>query len=157
MKRKIHATAAFLSFFLVASFWASTVVSELFMTKQAVTYVKEAIVLALFIFVPTIAITGVTGFSMGGKGRNPLLASKRRRMPLIAGTGLLLLLPAAVFLYFRSQAGLFDQTFYWVQGLELLAGASNLTLIGLNIRDGLHLSKNRKSVVARHFERKAQP
>lgn len=149
MKRKIHATAAFLSFFLIAGFWTSTVVSELFMTELAVTYVKQAIVLALFVFVPTIAITGATGFSMGGKGRNPLLANKRRRMPFIAGTGLLLLLPAAVFLYVRSQAGVFDPTFYWVQGLELLAGASNLTFIGLNIRDGLRLSKNRKSVAAR--------
>lgn len=35
---------------------------------------------------------------------------------------------------------MFDSRFYLVQGLELLTGALNLTLMGLNIRDGLRLS-----------------
>jgi len=41
---------------------------------------------------------------------------------------------------FRAAAGTFDATFYLVQGLELLAGATNLGLMGLNIRDGLRMS-----------------
>lgn len=145
MKRKIHAAAAFLSLFLIASFWLSTVTSEFFMSKLAVAHVKEAIAFALFLLVPSIAITGATGFSMGGKGRSPALINKRRRTPVIAGTGILILLPAAIFLCLRAQAGLFDETFYWVQGLELMAGASNMILISLNIRDGLRLSNQRQS------------
>ena len=49
-------------------------------------------------------------------------------------------IPCAVFLNRWASAGTFDSTFYLVQGLELLAGAVNLTLMGLNIRDGLKMS-----------------
>jgi hypothetical protein len=39
-----------------------------------------------------------------------------------------------------AAAGTFNTTFYIVQALELLAGATNLVLMGLNIRDGFKLS-----------------
>ena len=54
------------------------------------------------------------------------------------------LLGAAVFLAMRAQAGRFDGVFYAVQALELAAGAANLALIGLNIRDGLRLGRLRR-------------
>ena len=65
-------------------------------------------------------------------------------MPFIAANGLLILVPAAIFLSVRAQAGMFDGAFYAVQAVELLAGAINVTLIGLNIRDGLRLSRRRR-------------
>jgi hypothetical protein len=65
-------------------------------------------------------------------------------MPFIAANGLLILVPAAVFLALRAQAGLLDGVFYGVQAVELAAGAANLTLIGLNIRDGLRLGRLRR-------------
>lgn len=43
-------------------------------------------------------------------------------------------------LYYYAYAGVFDTKFYLVQAAELLAGAINLTLMGLNMRDGLRLS-----------------
>jgi hypothetical protein len=61
-------------------------------------------------------------------------------MPFIAVNGLLVLIPCAIFLNRWAAAGTLDSTFYLVQGLELLAGAANLTLMGLNIRDGLRMS-----------------
>ena len=64
-------------------------------------------------------------------------------MKLIAANGLLILLPSAVFLAMRAQAGLFDTAFYTVQVLELAAGATNITLLGLNMRDGMQLRKRR--------------
>jgi len=39
-----------------------------------------------------------------------------------------------------AAAGEFNTAFYAVQALELVAGAANLTLMGMNIRDGLTLS-----------------
>jgi hypothetical protein len=39
-----------------------------------------------------------------------------------------------------AAAGRFDTTFYLLQGVELIAGAINIGLMGLNIRDGLRLS-----------------
>jgi hypothetical protein len=35
--------------------------------------------------------------------------------------------------------GEFDTAFYAVQALELAAGAANITLLGLNMRDGLRM------------------
>ena len=63
-----------------------------------------------------------------------------KRMPFIAANGLLILVPAAIFLDQWASAGAFDTKFYLVQAVELLAGAVNLTLMGLNMRDGLRLS-----------------
>ena len=140
MKRKVHATAAVLCLLFLSAFWTSTVVAELFLSAAAVAQVKQGIAYALLVFVPAMMVTGATGFAMGAKGQHPLLVGKRRRMPFIAANGLLILVPAAIFLSVRAQAGMFDA----VQAVELLAGAINVTLIGLNIRDGLRLSRRRR-------------
>ncbi|CAB3707305.1 hypothetical protein [Achromobacter denitrificans] len=144
MKHRIHAAAAMLTLLFLAAFWMSTVVSELFLSASAVAQVKIAIAYALWGFLPVMMLTAASGFLMGGKGRHPLLLAKRRRMPFIAINGLLILVPAAVFLSLRAQAGLLDRAFYGVQALELAAGAANLALIGLNIRDGLRLGRLRR-------------
>ncbi|MDF3861522.1 MULTISPECIES: hypothetical protein [Achromobacter] len=144
MKHRIHAAAAMLTLLFLAAFWMSTVVSELFLSASAVAQVKIAIAYALWGFLPVMMLTAASGFLMGGKGRHPLLLAKRRRMPFIAINGLLILVPAAVFLSLRAQAGLLDRAFYGVQALELAAGAANLALIGLNFRDGLRLGRLRR-------------
>ncbi|CAB3922195.1 hypothetical protein LMG3410_05523 [Achromobacter aegrifaciens] len=144
MKHRIHAAAALLTLLFLAAFWISTVASELFLAASAVAQVKLAIAYALLGFVPVMMLTAASGFLMGGKGRHPLLLAKRKRMPFIAANGLLILVPVAVFLALRAQAGLLDGVFYGVQVLELAAGAANLALIGLNIRDGLRLGRLRR-------------
>lgn len=141
MKRNIHAVAGVLAFLFIATFWTSTVVSELFLDHGAVTRVKVAITYAFIVFVPCMAITGATGFVMGRKSILPILQGKRRRMPIIGANGLLVLIPAAIFLSIKAQAGEFDTAFYTVQIVELLAGATNLFLMGLNIRDGRRMSR----------------
>lgn len=61
-------------------------------------------------------------------------------MPIIALNGLLFLVPAAWFLAGKAAAGEFNNPFYTVQVIELIAGAANLTMMGLNIRDGLRMT-----------------
>jgi hypothetical protein len=61
-------------------------------------------------------------------------------MPFIALNGLLVLVPCAVFLQLRAAQGDFGAAFAVVQGIELLAGAANLVLMSLNLRDGLALT-----------------
>ncbi|NYT22939.1 hypothetical protein H0A73_04945 [Alcaligenaceae bacterium] len=139
MKRKVHATAALLALLFLTAFWISTVIAELFLSETAVAQVKHGIAYALLGFIPVMIATGASGFAMGGKSMQPLIAAKRRRMPFIGGIGLLILAPAAIFLSMRAQAGLFDSIFYGVQALELVAGAVNVALISLNFRDGLRL------------------
>lgn len=115
MKRNIHAVAGVLAFLFIATFWTSTVVSELFLDHRAVSNVKVAITYAFIAFIPCMAITGANG--------------------------LLVLIPAAIFLSIKAQAGEFDTAFYTVQVLELLAGATNLFLMGMNIRAGRQMGR----------------
>jgi hypothetical protein len=144
MKGKIHAIAGVSSFLLIASFWTSTVIAELFLTQSTVASVKIAITYGLILLVPCIAATGATGFALGGKSTNPIVVGKRRRMPIIAINGLLVLIPAALYLSYKAQAGEFDTWFYAVQGLELIAGATNLLMMRRNIHDGRQMSRRRK-------------
>ncbi|WP_420224402.1 hypothetical protein [Pigmentiphaga litoralis] len=60
-------------------------------------------------------------------------------MKLIAANGLLILLPSAFFLAARANSGQFGTDFYAVQTIELVAGAANIVLMSLNVRDGLRL------------------
>ena len=142
--RKIHVVAAFASILFIAGFWTSSVLTELFLSRNAVAAVKLAIVYALIAFIPTMATVAGTGLSLAGKSAHPLVVAKRRRMPVIALTGLLVLVPAALYLNAKAQAGEFDSLFYLVQIVELLAGLSNLTLMGMNIRDGLRVARPAK-------------
>jgi hypothetical protein len=74
-----------------------------------------------------------------GRPRVGLVGAKIKRMPLIAANGILILIPSALFLAAKARAAEFDTAFYAVQALELTAGAANLVLLGLNIRDGLKM------------------
>ena len=77
---------------------------------------------------------------MAGASSEPRIASKKHRMPFIAGNGLLILIPAALYLARLASRGEFGTLFYAVQAVELADGAINLALMSLNIRDGLRLT-----------------
>ncbi len=137
MKQLIHRIGAITATFCIFIFFISTLVVELFGTAQAIATVKSLIVLpGLFILIPAIAATGATGFVMSKGSSKGLVGSKKKRMPFIGANGLLILLPAAIVLDQLASAGSFDSSFYLLQALELVAGATNLTLMFLNIRDG---------------------
>lgn len=140
MKTRIHATAGGIAFLLIATFWTSTLLSELFGDEAAVTSIKNFILWGMMVLIPAVMIAGGSGFSLGKGRRGRLVESKKKRMPIIGVNGLLILVPCAFFLASRANAGEFDTVFYTVQGLELIAGATNLTLMGLNIRDGLQMA-----------------
>lgn len=140
MKTRIHAAAGAVAMLCILGFWSSTVFSELFLSLQAVAAVKSGIVHAMWVLIPALALTGASGFSLAGARAGRLVERKRRRMPFIALNGLLILLPSAFLLHAKASAGEFDAAFYAVQSLELVAGAVNLTLMWLNLRDGLRLA-----------------
>ncbi len=141
MIRKLHPIAGIIAFITILAFWTSTVIVEFGGDHARIAAVKLAILWGLALLIPSIAFAGASGFKLGGASANPTIAGKRRRMPFIALNGLLVLVPCAIILQQRASAGVFDQTFALVQGVELLAGAINLTLLGLNIRDGLALTR----------------
>ena len=139
MLNRIHPVAGTLALLTILTFWVATVLSEAFGETATVIAVKTAIPWGFLILIPALAATGGSGFALASKRSGALVERKRRRMAFIAANGLLILVPSALFLSFKAQAGEFDGTFYGVQALELIAGAVNLVLLGLNLRDGRRL------------------
>ena len=137
MKTRIHAIAGGIGLSMILMFWTSTLITELFGSHEVITTVKALILNGMYILIPSMIIVGGSGMAMGKNRKDTLAMNKKKRMPIIALNGLLVLLPSAWFLASKSSAGEFDMTFYTIQGIELIAGAANLTMMGLNIRDGL--------------------
>lgn len=135
MMKFAHPFAGALAIATIGTFWVSTVLSELFASHSAVAAVKAAILWGFVLLIPALAV---------GAGSGVLLAKGRRvgkftRLPFIAGNGLLVLVPSALLLASKPQEAEFDATFYAVQALELVSGATNITLLALNMRDGLKM------------------
>lgn len=140
MSKIIHPLAGVIAMLTIATFWFSTVISELLGSQALVVSVKTAIPWGFLLLIPALAATGGSGFVLA-KGRRgaELIEVKLRRMRIIAANGILILIPSALFLAFKAAGGELDTLFYAVQGLELLAGATNIALLTLNMRDGLKI------------------
>ncbi|MDQ2084258.1 hypothetical protein RA307_29065 [Xanthobacteraceae bacterium Astr-EGSB] len=141
MIRKLHPAAGIAAFLTILCFWGSTVVVELGGDGTRIAAVKLAILWGLAVLIPAIAVAGATGARLAGRSRQPVAAGKLRRMRFIALNGIAVLVPCAVVLQQRAGMGLYDRTFALVQAAELVAGAVNLALIGLSIRDGFKLTR----------------
>jgi len=137
----LHRLAAPIAILCIATFFSTTIFVELFGTAESIATLKSLIVWpGLFILVPSIALTGASGFVFAKARSRKLIQQKKKRMPFIGVNGILVLIPCAVFLDLWASAGAFDSRFYVVQAIELLAGTINLMLMGLNMRDGLRMS-----------------
>ncbi|MCU0965512.1 MAG: hypothetical protein MUF08_10775 [Burkholderiaceae bacterium] len=141
MPKRAHLIAGLLAPLCIAAFFLSTILTELFGSHAAVAQLKSLIVTpGLWIMVPLIAATGGSGMFLARSRKGRLVDAKRKRMPFIAANGLLVLVPCAIVLNRWAVAGSFDTAFYVVQAIELVAGAANLALMGLNARDGLRMA-----------------
>ncbi len=135
MIKSIHPIAGLLALMTISTFWMSTVIAELFGGPHTVRLVKTTIPWAFLWLVPLMIIAGKTGAKMGH--RSQWAQRKARRMRHASLTGLFVLIPAALFLSIRAEAGVFDTGFYAVQLIELVAGAANILRLAANMRDGL--------------------
>lgn len=142
----LHKLSAILAILIIAALWVATAVSEIFLTHSVVIAVKSGVPYGVALLIPVMATAGATGLRLAKGRRGRVLGAKVRRMPIVAANGVLILIPAAFYLAAKAQAGSFDATFYAVQALELAAGAANLTLLALNIRDGRRMTAGRRRV-----------
>jgi len=138
---RIHAIAGVLAFVTILTFLSSSLVAEIWGNADAIARVKQAIAWALLVLVPALVATGASGFTMAGPSLKGVLAIKLKRMQLIAGNGILVLVPSVLFLAWKAAQGEFDAAFIVVQVVEFAAGSANLMLMSLNIRDGLRLTR----------------
>lgn len=139
MIKIIQPTAGVLAILAIATFWLSTALAELFASHAVITAVKTAIPWGFLLLIPALAPAGGSGFFLAKGRRSGLVGSKIKRMPIIAASGILVLIPSALYLASKARTGEFDTAFYAVQVLELAAGAVNIALLALNMRDGLKM------------------
>ena len=140
MKPVVHAVAGAIAMLTILSFWISTLISELFLCHAAIVAVKQAILYGMLLLIPALATTGGSGILLASGHSELLVKNKQMRMRIIAANGLLIMMPCAFFLFHKATVGEFDSVFYLVQTVELLVGAIQLSLLGLNFRDGLKLA-----------------
>jgi len=139
MLKIIHPLAGAIAILTIATFWLSTAVVELIGSAAAVVAVKTTIPWGFLLLIPALAAAGGSGLALAAGRRGGLIGAKLKRMPFIAANGVLILIPSALYLAFKARAGEFDARFDAVQALELAAGATNIALLGLNMRDGLRM------------------
>ena len=149
MKKTVHPLAGGVAILMIATFWLSTAISELSGSEPFVVFVKTLIPWGFIILIPALAAVGGTGFALSGGRSGGLVGKKRKRMPIIAANGVLILIPSALFLAAKAKAGDFDGTFYAIQMVELAAGAVNLWLLTKNALDGRKLTARRRSAAKR--------
>lgn len=139
--RKVHPIAGVVALATIAVFWTSSVAVELAGDAAAIAAVKRAILWGLLVLIPALAVTGASGVRLAGGAASGPVAAKRRRMPLIAANGLLILVPCAVYLDHLAQQGAIGAPFLAVQAVELAAGAVNMGLMALNVWDGRRMAR----------------
>ena len=145
----VHGALASVALLTIAIFLTATVAVELLGDPDQIARVKGSIAWGLLLLVPAMAGTAASGRALAGPSPRGLLRTKYRRMQVAAALGLLVLIPAALVLARWAAAGQFGAAFQAVQTVELIAGATNLGLLGLNFRDGLRLRAARHRTVQR--------
>jgi hypothetical protein len=95
MKSKLHAVIGTLALLCVATFWTTTIVSELFLSHESIAVAKKAILSAMWLFVPAMAATGACGFALAKGRTGRLVEAKKRRMKVIGANGVFILVPSA--------------------------------------------------------------
>lgn len=140
MLKRLHAASGSLALLTLLSFWISTAVAEGFLGWPAVVAVKGAIVNGLFVLVPAMAVTGITGAVLSKGHGGGLVVAKTKRMKILAMNGVLVMIPAALFLNFKATANEADALFFLVQVIELAVGAVQIAFLVMNARDGLRMS-----------------
>ena len=143
MKRKLlvglHVTATGVATLVIATFFISSLLAELSGDLNGIKLVKRCILYALPILILAMPTLAITGSKLAGNTSTKYVKRKKRRMKLVMLQGLLLI-GLAVFLYYQSHMKSINDTFLIAQSAELIFGLINLTLIGLNAKDGLALS-----------------
>ena len=139
----LHAASGAVALVTISAFWLSALAAEFILVPPGVVAVRTAILYALPVLVVALAITGSSGARLAGRSKAPIIRTKQRRMAVAAANGLLVLVPSAVFLGWRAQTGDLGAAFAVVQIVELIAGAVNVVLLGLNMRAGMAMRGRR--------------
>jgi hypothetical protein len=146
---RIHLVASLAALAIVSSFLVSSAAVEAFGDENDIRAAKKWILAMLVALIPIMAAAGLSGRRLAGRSRAAVVRRKLRRMKAIGTTGLLVLVPCAVALERLADRNDFGLAFATVQGVEVLGGTLNLTLLILNFRDGMALRTKRTAAARR--------
>ena len=118
MIKIIQPTAGVLAILAIATFWLSTALAELFASHAVITAVKTAIPWGFLLLIPALAPAGGSGFFLAKGRRSGLVGSKIKRMPIIAASGILVLIKLFCCTFEKA---VHDPTFRVVRVFELAA------------------------------------
>lgn len=150
-----HAVAGALALLIMIGFWGASAGALLALDGAAAATVKDGIAWGLLALLPALIAAGASGAGLARGRAGPVVAAKQARMRRAAALGLSILAPAALVLAFAEEVGLSGWGYGLIQGAELVAGAINIALLSLNLRDGLTLRRRRRSPGG--LDRKARP
>jgi len=136
---KVHVTATIIASLTIGSFFCFSLIAEITGKDLFIQQVKAGILYCLPILLVAMPMLAISGKKLAGNSNSPVVATKTKRMKLIAFNGLILI-SLAIYLYYHATFKTIDKTFLYFQIGELLIGALNLGLIVLNIKSGLKLS-----------------
>lgn len=142
---RIHFLATIVAVMTILSFFSISLYAEILGEKTLIKTVKEFILFALPIMIISMPSLAISGNKLAGKSKNSLIIQKSRRMKFIMFNGFVLVF-LAIYLYYRSHYREIDNTFFLLQLTEFAFGLINLTLIGLNARNGMQLSGKLKKL-----------
>ncbi|WP_257449088.1 hypothetical protein [Archangium lipolyticum] len=140
MKNRIHAILGTTALLFISSFFMTSSIVELSGRTDWILAAKRYIAYALVFVFPCMIATAAVGRSLAANRESALIQKKQARMRFIAANGLLVLTPLAIALYMLALRGSFGPLFMVLQLVELMAGATNIYLLTLMMRDGFHLS-----------------
>lgn len=144
MKRSLHAMAGLIAIAMIVLFIVATLYSEFSGNRDLIFVVKRGIAFpGIEILVCVMVLAGGSGRSLAKSRSVALAAKKARRMRFVALNGIAILIPCAILLAYWATYGILTARFYVVQSIEILAGLTNLTMLVLNMRDGLLLKRTR--------------
>lgn len=143
MLSKIHAAFGAAALLIIAIFLTATITTLVIGDKYLIAMAKLGIAWGLLALIPMLILTGFSGNHLGQNMRGALIGAKQKRMKIIAFNGLIFLVPSALILLPLAMQGQGGPLYWAIQSIELLAGATNITLLGLNMREGLRFSRRR--------------
>ncbi len=135
-----HRITAILVLAILTAFWGAIFISDFFLGHEALVKVRQGIVYALIVLIPSMIAVKMTGGKLGhGRISDVRVQQKKKRATLMAVNGALIMVPAAFFLNYKASHGEIDTIFRLVQGLELLVGSFQYYFVTSNFKTGLAL------------------
>jgi hypothetical protein len=139
-----HLAAAVGALALIATFLVSSAVTEVVGTTGDVHLVRQWIVFGLPVLIGCLVAVALSGRRLARNSRAAVIRRKQRRMRIVAAAGIIVLVPCALILDDLTASASAGGVVTALEIAELLAGALNLTLLILNFRAGLSLTRPRR-------------